>query len=65
MSAPDHDLPALDLPVLAARTGALLRSGVPLSLLLDLAEPLGLRSDALFGDEPADLGWLQQGGAPD
>ena len=53
-------VPAVDLPTMAARTGALLRSGVPLSLLLDLAEPRGPRSDVLYGAEAADLAWLRQ-----
>lgn len=51
--------PSLDLPALAARTGALLRGGVPLTLLLDLADPRGPRSGALYGQEPADLSWLR------
>ena len=62
---PALDLPALDLPSMAARTEALLRSHVPLSLLLDLAEPRGPRSDVLYGVEAADLGWLRQGGSVD
>lgn len=58
-------LPALDLPSMAARTEALLRSHVPLSLLLDLADPCGPRSELLYGAEAADLGWLRQAGSVD
>ena len=42
--------------LLAERTFALLRSGVPLSLLLDLAAPV--HSDELLRDEPADVSWV-------
>jgi hypothetical protein len=35
---------------------ALMRSGVPLSLLLDLAAPV--HSDDLLRDEPADTSWV-------
>jgi hypothetical protein len=40
----------------APRSLALLRAGVPLTLLLDLALPLD--SDALMRDEPADTSWV-------
>jgi hypothetical protein len=36
---------------------ALLRAGVPLSLLLDLALPLD--SSAILRDEPADTSWVR------
>ena len=48
---------ALDPAV--ARTAALLRAGVPLTLLLDLAAPHGPRSRELYQREPADsMAWL-------
>jgi hypothetical protein len=48
-----------DLPGLVARTQALLDGRVPLSLLLDLADPQGPRSAALYQDEAADCSWLR------
>ena len=57
-AGPVPRLPSLDLPALVARTESLLRGGVPLTLLLDLADPQGPRSGALYGQEPADLSWL-------
>ena len=48
----------VDVAVLVRRTTALLGAGVPLTLLLDLADPQGPRSGALYGQEPADLSWL-------
>jgi hypothetical protein len=52
---------AVDLPALVARTQALLDSGVPLTLLLDLAEPEGPRSEALYQAEGGwDAGWLDR-----
>lgn len=51
-----HDL---DLPALVARTGALLAGGVPLTLLLDLADPAGPRSRARYAEEGGeDATWL-------
>ena len=50
----------LDHDVLVRRTQALLEAQVPLSLLLDLADPFGLDSSALYAAEPADAGWLTQ-----
>lgn len=50
---------AADLSALVARTQALLDGRVPLSLLLDLADPRGPRSAALYQDEVADCGWLR------
>lgn len=45
--------------VLAARTRALLGAGVPLSLLLDLADPDGPSSAELYQDEGGCARWLQ------
>ena len=42
--------------LLSERTFALLRSGVPLTLLLDLAAPV--HSEELLRDEPADVSWV-------
>ena len=39
-------------------TGALLAAHVPLTLLLDLAEPAGPRSQEILVGEPGDAGWL-------
>lgn len=44
---------------LVDRTRALLEAHVPLSLLLDLADPAGPDSAGHFTAEPADLSWLQ------
>ena len=49
---------AVDVPVLVQRTAELLAAGVPLSLLLDLAEEDGPRSRAWYATEPADTSWL-------
>ncbi|MCW2616484.1 MAG: hypothetical protein JWN08_3478 [Frankiales bacterium] len=49
----------VDLPTLRRRTGDLLRAGVPLTLLVDLVDPHGPDSRALFGVEGGDTGWLQ------
>jgi hypothetical protein len=43
---------------LARRTTALLAAHVPLSLLLDLADPAGPRSDELLRTEPGAADWL-------
>ncbi len=52
---------AVALPVLAARTQALLASGVPLTLLLDLGDPAGPPSSDLYRAEGGwDASWLQQ-----
>jgi hypothetical protein len=45
---------------LVSRTRALLRAGVPLTLLLDLADPAGPDSVGHFDSEPADLSWLRR-----
>ena len=44
----------------AARTAALLAAHVPLSLLLDLADPAGPHSRDLLRDEPACTRWLRR-----
>jgi hypothetical protein len=44
---------------LVDRTRALLQAHVPLSLLLDLADPSGPDSAGHFVEEPADLSWLR------
>ena len=44
----------------ATRTHALLCSGVPLSLLLDLADPRGPHSAELYDAELPDLAWLPE-----
>lgn len=35
-----------------------LAAGIPLSLLVDLLDDAGPRSDVIFAAEPADLSWL-------
>ena len=50
--------PPLDVELLVRRTEALLRAGVPLSLLLDLAEPTGPHSREVYANEPGDADWL-------
>lgn len=42
-----------------AGTHALLCAGVPLSLLLDLLDPRGPRSDELYEAERSDAAWLR------
>lgn len=55
------ELHRMDLPSLRRRTGELLASHVPLTLLLDLADPAGPDSAARYGVEQADLDWLRAG----
>ena len=43
----------------ASRAAALLAAHVPLSLLLDLADPSGPRSDDLMTAEPGTADWLR------
>ena len=57
-----EDLAEWELGLLAGRTRELLRAGVPLSLLVDLADQTGPRSCALYAAEPADTGWLREVG---
>jgi hypothetical protein len=54
-----EDIPMPDVDELIARTSALLSSGVPLSLLLDLADPTGPHSRDLLSDETANTEWLR------
>lgn len=49
----------LEVAALTQRTQALLRAGVPLSLLLDLADEDGPRSRARYADEGGDISWLK------
>jgi hypothetical protein len=61
---------ALDLPAprraevagLVRRTQALLAAGVPLTLLLDLADEAGPRSSARYAVEGGDLSWVRSAG---
>lgn len=55
----EHEAHPYDLPVLRRRTAALLAAGVPLSLLLDLADPEGPHSERRFGREAGDADRLQ------
>lgn len=49
----------LEVPTLVRRTQDLLAAGVPLTLLLDLAEDSGPRSQQRYAEEPPELSWLQ------
>lgn len=53
--APRH---ALDVAVLVRHTHQLLASGVPLTLLLDLADEAGPRSQARYDAEGGDCSWV-------
>lgn len=44
---------------LVSRTLTMLSDGVPLTLLLDLADPAGPDSAGHFANEPADVAWLR------
>jgi hypothetical protein len=63
METPVDTLPLprhpVDVAVLVRRTEALLRAGVPLSLLLDLADEDGPRSHTHYLAEGGDAGWLR------
>ena len=52
---------AVDLPTLREHTQSLLAAHVPLSLLLDLAEPHGPDSSGCYAREGGDTSWLQTG----
>ena len=52
---------AVDLPTFRERTQGLLAAHVPLSLLLDLAEPDGPDSAGCYVREGGDATWLQAG----
>lgn len=42
------------------RASLLLEAGVPLTLLMDLADPAGPHSQDVYAAEPPDLSWLRQ-----
>jgi hypothetical protein len=48
----------VDLTVYTHSASALLAAGIPMSLIIDLAEPAGPRSHDVYVAEPADLAWL-------
>ena len=56
------DLPGprrpVDVAVLVRCTTALLRAGVPLTLLLDLSDEQGPHSEERYAAEGGDAGWL-------
>jgi hypothetical protein len=54
----DPALPAWEHDFLVRRTQSLLEAQVPLSLLLDLADPFGMDSSAFYAAERADSSWL-------
>ena len=49
-----------DVPALVERTSLLLRNGVPLTLLLDLAEEDGPRSAQHYTSEGGDVSWVRR-----
>jgi hypothetical protein len=52
----------VDVPALVERTSELLRTGVPLTLLLDLAEEGGPRSAQHYATEGGDVSWVRRQG---
>lgn len=56
-AAPSTGLPEWEQAFLAGRARSLLRAGVPLSLLVDLADPSGPHSSAVYAAERADSSW--------
>ena len=59
VALPDpHPHAVADVPALVRRTHDLLASGVPLTLLLDLAEDGGPHSRQHYVSEGGDAGWL-------
>jgi hypothetical protein len=54
--------PLADVPALVERTSRLLRTGVPLTLLLDLAEEAGPRSAQHYANEGGDVSWVRRQG---
>lgn len=50
----------LDVAVLVRRTHELLAAGVPLTLLLDLADEAGPRSHIHYATEGGDLRWVPE-----
>ena len=59
VDVPDARQP-VDVPVLVRRTHSLLAAGVPLTLLLDLADDAGPRSRARYAAEGGDVAWLRR-----
>ena len=53
-------LPSWEHDFLVRRTQSLLQAQVPLSLLLDLADPFGLDSQAVYAAEACDGDWLDR-----
>ena len=49
---------SVDLPGLSRRTTALLEAGVPLTLLIDLTDPAGPRSQQAYTDEGGVTDWI-------
>ncbi len=59
MTAPTlTDAPACGPSAAPSRAASLLAAHVPLSLLLDLADPSGPSSDELLTAEPGSADWL-------
>jgi hypothetical protein len=54
--------PALDVAVLVRRTHALLAAGVPLTLLIDLADDAGPRSRLRYEAEGGESAWVRRVG---
>jgi len=52
--------PGAQQDALAGRTEAMLAAHVPLTLLLDLADPDGPHSDELLHAEPGSADWLRR-----
>jgi hypothetical protein len=59
-SARPESHPFADVPALVERTSELLRTGVPLTLLLDLAEEDGPRSAQHYASEGGDVSWVRR-----
>ncbi len=49
---------SVDLPSLSRRTSELLEAGVPLTLLIDLTDPAGPRSQQAYTDEGGVTDWI-------
>ena len=62
-TSPGTDSPhSADVPALVERTSELLRTGVPLTLLLDLADEDGPRSAQHYASEGGDVSWVRRSG---
>ena len=59
-SARPDSHPLADVPALVERTSLLLRDGVPLTLLLDLAEEDGPHSAQHYASEGGDVSWVRR-----